>query len=58
MADTTDTEDHPISAWDKGKAEAAKRFGNAKPSPNTPAAGTAAGIAEARRRFGHTTKQT
>ncbi|WP_248760224.1 hypothetical protein [Pseudarthrobacter sp. SSS035] len=55
MAD--DTQDQTISAWDKGKAEAAKRFGKDKPAADAPATGAAAGIAEARRRFGQTAEQ-
>jgi hypothetical protein len=46
-----DEEEQTLSPWDKGKAEAAKRFGNTKPATDTPATGAAAGIAEARRRF-------
>lgn len=38
MAD--DTQDQPISAWDQGKAEAAKRFGKDKPAADVPATGS------------------
>jgi hypothetical protein len=55
MDDQSETETTTPSAWDKGKAEAHKRFGQAKPSDDTtPTTGAAAGIAEARRRFGTT----
>lgn len=57
------TEQQTISGWDKGKAEALKRFGKQeqqKPAvltdkdqqPAETHTGPAAGIAEARRRFG------
>jgi hypothetical protein len=60
-----ETETTTPTGWDKGKAEAAKRFGQAKTNSDekgvhtvdTPG-GAAAGIAEARRRFGKTTKRT
>ncbi|GAA3681962.1 hypothetical protein GCM10023081_20070 [Arthrobacter ginkgonis] len=55
--------DNTISGWDKGKNEAHKRFGkreklstpadtNAPEQPSETHTGPAAGIAEARRRFG------
>lgn len=58
------TEQNAASGWDKGKAEAAKRFGKAQPKqqpteqqettqPADTQTGPAAGIAEARRRFGN-----
>lgn len=62
MDDTTETE--TLSAWDKGKAEARKRFGqdttesDEKGVATTDTRGGAAvGIAEARRRFGQAAKQ-